>query len=91
MIHLMSFSNYDEVLLCCWIFKDCADTDRVEALTTEERGGCAQVSVVKLNVVGPLFPSSQTPGSPPALVVQDGSPLVVFSDLYTQYTTSRAN
>lgn len=63
----------------------------MESLTSEERGSRAEVSVVKLDVVGPLLPSPQAPRRPPAAVVPHGSPVVVLPDLHTQHAAFRAN
>lgn len=68
-----------------------ADTNRMEAPTSEERGSRAKVSLVKLDVVGPLLPSPQTPRCPPAFVVENSSLVVVLSDLHTHHTALRAN
>lgn len=67
------------------------DTHCVKSPTSKEWRGGAEVSVVKLDIVGPLFPSSQTPRRPPSLVVQLSSPVVILSDLYAQHAALRAN
>lgn len=63
----------------------CKSTDGVKAPTGEERRGCAEVGVVKLHVVGPLLPSSQSPRCPPFPVVLHSSCVVILSDLHTQH------
>lgn len=63
----------------------------MKSLTRKEWGCCAEVSVVELNVVGPLLPSAHTPRPPPAVVVQYCSFVVVLPDLHTYYTAFRAN
>lgn len=78
-----------QITLCSTIFKP--DTDRIESLTSKERGSRAEVSVVKLDIVGPFLPSTQTPWRPPTLIVQHCSPVVVLSDLHTQHSAFRAH
>lgn len=67
------------------------DTDRMKSLTSKERRGCAEVSLVKLDVIGPLLPSSQTPWCPPAVVVKHSSPVMILPDFYAQHAALRAD
>ena len=77
-----SVSTYNQVFLY---------TDRIEPLTGDERGGCAEVGSVKLDVVGPLLPLPQTPCCPPAVVVQHRSLVVVLPDLHAQHAALTAH
>lgn len=63
----------------------------MEAPTGEEGGSRAEVSVVKLDVVGPLLPSPHAPRRPPTLVVQHGSLVVILPDLHTQHAALGAH
>ena len=63
----------------------------MESPSSQERRGRAEVSVVKLDVVGPLLAPSQIPRSPPVVVVNGSSLEVVLPDVHAQHTALRAN
>lgn len=63
----------------------------MESPTGEERGGRAEVGVVKLDIVRPLLPSPQTPRCPPAFVIQHGSLVVICPDLHAQHAAPGAH